>query len=534
MGDITKLKFWCHKILPLVYDNSLSYYEFLCKVVAKLNEVIEKSNTEWDVYADVKAIMDEWLEDGTIASLIPGGVPFSENIVPEYMYTYLREDARYSQPGWGDDHCTIQSMCVINANTGVFCFSKVADNDNTVSLQKFNLNTGALVGNAITVNGGHGNNICFDGNYLYITWYYEYTNGTGSRTNKVTKLTTDFVTLDYLNIPVGNSLDALTWDDTTKQFIALCDNDFYMLDINLTDIIKAGYFHNDFYLNYYDLTTRFVFDSFECYNGYIFVCSKYPPGIFVYDMDGVLQKIYNLPISAGNGANLSEFEKVCFNPYTKYGYTISFARDGSGDFAVNTLCRISLDIGGVNKIVTTASTRPWQYDFNNRVYVDGKIGYNGKMLGTAQYPFRTLQQAFNFIKLGQIEARIVLFDVDTITNVGTVDISGFDNIDIRSYSGEDDNLENNNFFIPAMTIGRCTNVYMFFVNIGTLNVYESVGIFMGKCKVDTATINRTYVVGLEQSVIDTLNSWRAGYVDRNATITTADYRVSIDMGETIT
>lgn len=34
------LKFIAHKILPLVYDESLSYYEVLCKVVAKLNELI--------------------------------------------------------------------------------------------------------------------------------------------------------------------------------------------------------------------------------------------------------------------------------------------------------------------------------------------------------------------------------------------------------------------------------------------------------------------------------------------------------------
>ena len=35
------LKFIAHKILPLVYDESLSYYEVLCKVVAKVNEVID-------------------------------------------------------------------------------------------------------------------------------------------------------------------------------------------------------------------------------------------------------------------------------------------------------------------------------------------------------------------------------------------------------------------------------------------------------------------------------------------------------------
>lgn len=47
------LRYWCHKILPLVYDDSLSYYEVLCKTSAKLNEVIDSSNrllNAWDTY----------------------------------------------------------------------------------------------------------------------------------------------------------------------------------------------------------------------------------------------------------------------------------------------------------------------------------------------------------------------------------------------------------------------------------------------------------------------------------------------------
>ena len=50
---IDKVKFWCHKILPLVYDASLSYYEFLCKVCSKLNEVIDGTNgllAAWNTY----------------------------------------------------------------------------------------------------------------------------------------------------------------------------------------------------------------------------------------------------------------------------------------------------------------------------------------------------------------------------------------------------------------------------------------------------------------------------------------------------
>lgn len=50
---IDKLKYWCNKILPLVYDDSLSYYEVLCKTSAKLNEVITSTNgllAAWDTY----------------------------------------------------------------------------------------------------------------------------------------------------------------------------------------------------------------------------------------------------------------------------------------------------------------------------------------------------------------------------------------------------------------------------------------------------------------------------------------------------
>lgn len=50
---IDNLRYWCNKILPLVYDDSLSYYEVLCKTRAKLNEVIDSTNgllAAWNTY----------------------------------------------------------------------------------------------------------------------------------------------------------------------------------------------------------------------------------------------------------------------------------------------------------------------------------------------------------------------------------------------------------------------------------------------------------------------------------------------------
>ena len=45
MDNLTKLRYWTFKILPLVYDDSLSYYEVLAKVTNKVNELVDSNNT---------------------------------------------------------------------------------------------------------------------------------------------------------------------------------------------------------------------------------------------------------------------------------------------------------------------------------------------------------------------------------------------------------------------------------------------------------------------------------------------------------
>ena len=52
-NDITPIELHCQKILPLVYDDSLSYYEVLCKAAQKINEVIENNSElikQWELY----------------------------------------------------------------------------------------------------------------------------------------------------------------------------------------------------------------------------------------------------------------------------------------------------------------------------------------------------------------------------------------------------------------------------------------------------------------------------------------------------
>ena len=53
MGELKHFRFWCQKVLPLVYDESLSYYEVLCKVVKYINDLIDSDK---EIIEDVNAL----------------------------------------------------------------------------------------------------------------------------------------------------------------------------------------------------------------------------------------------------------------------------------------------------------------------------------------------------------------------------------------------------------------------------------------------------------------------------------------------
>lgn len=66
MENLTHFRFWCQKVLPLVYDNSLSYYEVLCKVVDYINKIIGDENSVIQELNELKAelaIIQEWIDN---------------------------------------------------------------------------------------------------------------------------------------------------------------------------------------------------------------------------------------------------------------------------------------------------------------------------------------------------------------------------------------------------------------------------------------------------------------------------------------
>ena len=102
-------RFWCQKVLPLVYDDSLSYMELLAKVVNYLNNTIsDVANAEdnisklanayeelqdyvneyfdnLDVQEEINRKLDEMAIDGTLNSYVAP-------LVPTLVSTWLNEN----------------------------------------------------------------------------------------------------------------------------------------------------------------------------------------------------------------------------------------------------------------------------------------------------------------------------------------------------------------------------------------------------------------------------------------------------------
>lgn len=86
-------RFWCYKVLPLVYDDSLSYYEVLCKVVKYINDLIDQDKVFGETLDSLQAALKEvqdWIENFDTS--------YIENLIAQYLakmiYVYI-SDAGY-------------------------------------------------------------------------------------------------------------------------------------------------------------------------------------------------------------------------------------------------------------------------------------------------------------------------------------------------------------------------------------------------------------------------------------------------------
>lgn len=77
-------RYWCYKVLPLVYDDSLSYYETLCKVVKYINDLIAQDkiigNDLTELKNDITTIQN-WIDNFN--------TEYAEKIIADYIATMV-------------------------------------------------------------------------------------------------------------------------------------------------------------------------------------------------------------------------------------------------------------------------------------------------------------------------------------------------------------------------------------------------------------------------------------------------------------
>lgn len=82
--NLEKFRFWCFKVLPLVYDDELSYYEVICKCVEYINNLIENdkaiSNDVEQLKQEMKQVQ-EWINNYDTS--------FAESVIREYLATII-------------------------------------------------------------------------------------------------------------------------------------------------------------------------------------------------------------------------------------------------------------------------------------------------------------------------------------------------------------------------------------------------------------------------------------------------------------
>lgn len=231
---IGNLRFWCQKVLPLVYDDSLSYYELLCKVVGKLNEVINTVNlSEESVYSDVKAIMDEWYSSGKIADLIEDerltelaisaivGDTVGVEQVFSTAYPYPSSSgARMDVVPSGTDAYYYQGFAV---TPNGFAMVRLAPESNKANAndisQIFEFSKTGTYLRSAGVNVHHGNGMVYYDGYLYVD--------VGSNIAKVKY--TDLTIESYINM--GGSCPALDRENGVIYSVASSSRKLYSYNI---------------------------------------------------------------------------------------------------------------------------------------------------------------------------------------------------------------------------------------------------------------------------------------------------------------
>ena len=288
-------KFWCQKVLPLVYDDSLSYYELLCKVVDYINNLIHDNSetidnmdalltaynqlqdyvnnyfANLDLTGEVSNKIDEMVEDGDLLAIIQPTL----DAMGQYLVDQSTAQQTYNEETRADVTASIASQIAYNTQTRTQVGNSI--NEQTAYNERTREIAQAMVGHPFTANTSSDMTDqtkvyvytgTTSGSFVNGHWYY-YNNGwvDGGVYNSQALSTDKSLTLEdnaadarYTGLRINAITDALQWRDgiavSTQYGTERSDNGhvsttkFTLVNpLSLVGVDRIG-FYNDGVINY--------------------------------------------------------------------------------------------------------------------------------------------------------------------------------------------------------------------------------------------------------------------------------------------
>lgn len=411
--DLQPFRFWCQKVLPLVYDDSLSYYELLCKVVDYLNKTMEDVTvlngdvtnlhaayvklqdyvnnyfSTLDIQKEINNKLDEMVKDGTLSNILFNIPKFSTfNPILIGRTWGLSTDRNHAQGG-----CYINNGCVVYGRTST---PPTSDAVTLTDVDTINEN----VRREVTLNLGH----CDDMTYIpelnviaIIPSIHEPNAGVWN----------SIILVDYETFTIKEEIEtprnygAIGYDRSTKVLYTSDSNmNFYTFNLETKEEIKL------FTYSYID-PIKFTKQGMCVENNRFYFSTAYPNNVLCFDNKGNTLNILNIASTTIENFKFGELEWIDVNDNVMYlGSSI---RTPSSTYELAYTWKTNILHGEISRL-------RGGYDPISTLYVDSSSNVF-RVNGSSSRPFPTIDEAMLYnvdrrsinVKAGAYKAQIFGF-----------------------------------------------------------------------------------------------------------------------------
>ncbi len=288
-------------VYPAINNNANALKE-LQQLFIDLKDYVDHYFDDLDIQEEINNKLDEMIEDGTLDEIINQQIFGELNTRIDNISSLLNKTIKFPTTNIGlerifrfIDESSIQSMqggCVTPYNTVIVAMWDSATDNNKI--MEINYLNGSIV-KSINVNFGYCNGLTYDtkNNLVYVV-----PRGSSTVANQKTIYVlnyNDFSTVS--TIQFSDYIQSISFDKTTEKLYIMNEwglrtqNGFKIYEVNPTGFT----IENTISIDYLSNINKLRIQNFAVVGNYIYIISSEPRALIVYDLEGNLIQLYNLP-----------------------------------------------------------------------------------------------------------------------------------------------------------------------------------------------------------------------------------------------